>query len=245
MSPAEVIADGADDAVDALITTDLYSVQNALSGGDGEQSVRECGLVIRRPVVYDLDPGDFPAMARRRDASRLQFVLVHFRFDLEPPAGSRRYLGATFQVALDGVEARASAMHPPLLTTAADVERSRSFTLGPTMAFEGIGEFSLGELRFGRTFRYTELRPTIAPSGEGHSTFSWAYTPHDGEGLVPCSRATFAVVELPRDVEELDVTFSGSAMVQRRVAGIRLKFPSAHRPRRARMNVREGTFVEL
>ncbi|MDN3028253.1 hypothetical protein [Streptomyces sp. S.PB5] len=203
-----------------LAGIDLFSSDQALSPGTGGHGVREGGVTFGVPTVYTIRPQDFPGMERRPDVDQWNYVLVHFRFDLEALPRGRRYVSAQFKVAFDHPQSVALALYPELITTAVDVERSRTFTLGPTLAFAGLGELSLGEASFGRRFRFTQLHPVITSFGGGKRAFSWTFAAQQNAELVACARATFAVVQLPKDVGEFRTTFASEVEVSRRVLGV-------------------------
>lgn len=203
-----------------LAEIDLFSTDQTLSHGSGGHGVREGGVAFGMPTVYTIRPKDFPGMERRPDADRWNYALVHFRFDLEALPRGRRYVSAQFKVAFDHPKSIALALYPELVTTAVDVERSRSFTLSPTLAFASLGEFSLSEASFGRRFHFTQLHPIITSFGGGRHAFSWTFTAQQNAELVPCSRSTFAVVQLPQNVGEFTTTFASEVEVSRRVLGV-------------------------
>jgi len=201
-----------------FLRQDLFSTGPALSGA-GEQGIREAGIDIGIPTVELLLPRDFPELRRRPDAARWTFVLLHFRYDLKPLPAGRNYHAAGFEVEIHHAQAAALELHPVLVTTSADVERSRSVKLGPSLKFEGAGEFSLGEIGLERTFRYTQLQPVITATGGGQPCFRWQYSaPPDGE-LIPHTRASLAVLQLPRAEPEYRLTFRTTAEVKRRRLG--------------------------
>jgi hypothetical protein len=243
MSVTEIVVDDPHSAAGTLVRDDLFSVDQALGAEDHARGVREGGIAVRHPAVYDLRSGDFPTLGRRKDAHLWHFLLVHFRFDLEELPGGRHYERARFTVQLGDVRSIAVALHPEHVNTQTDVERSRTFTLGPSLTFEGIGEVSLGEVTFGRRFSYTQLQPVITSSGNGHHVFAWSYRAQKDVGLVAAGRATFAVLQIPRRLEELEFSFDTEVVIKRRVLGIPREIGAQSIGRRARLRVRDGVFT--
>jgi hypothetical protein len=226
-----------------LVTQDLYSADRALSAGSRELGVREGGVTIGIPTVYTLWPADFPAMARRPDVHRWRYLLVHFRFDLEELSSRRRYNEARFIVEFDHPQTVALSLHPELVVTTTDVEKSRIFTLGPTLAFTDAAEISLGDAAFGRRFRFTQLHPVITSFGAGRGTFSWTFTAQENAALIPCSRATFALLQLPTDTAELNGRFKSEVVVSRKVLGIFEPITADADAQAFTFRPDEGTFV--
>jgi len=201
-----------------LLRQDLFSTGPSLSGA-GEQAIREAGVDIGIPTTELLLPREFPELRRRPDAGRWTFVLLHFRYELMPLPARREYRTASFEVEVHHAEAAALELYPVLITTSVDVERSRSVRLGPSLKFEGVGEFSAGDVSFGRSFRYSHLQPVITARGGGKPCFRWVHSaPPDGE-ILPHTRASFAVLQLPRAETQYRVTFRTEAEVTRRILG--------------------------
>ena len=193
-------------------------------------------------LVYDLGPAALESLARRRDADRWRYLVIHFRFDLEELTETRRYRRARFTVELGHRDCLALALHPELVTTQSDIERSREVVVGPTLTFEGAGEFSAGEINLGRTFRFTQLHPVITASGGHHHEFSWSYQSQQGLDLFSCTRATLALLQIPRNLEEMDITFTSDVTVSRRRLGMDRSVDAPGTELRSRLLVREGVF---
>lgn len=201
-----------------LFRQDLFSTGPSLSGA-GERAIRKAGIDIGIPTAELLLPRNFPELRRRPDAGNWTFVLLHFRYDLKPLPTGREYHTACFEVEIHHAQAAALELHPVLITTSVDVERSRSVKLGPSLKFEGIGEFSAGDVGFGRSFRYSHLQPVITARGGGKPCFRWVHSaPPDGKILLH-TRASFAVLQLPRAESQYRVTFRTVAEVARRRLG--------------------------
>jgi hypothetical protein len=208
-----------------------------------DRPIREAGVQVRQPTVYRLSPGDFSELRRRPDFHRWLFQLVHFRFDLEALPRGHQYGWASFQVAFDRDDARFMEVHPVLVTTSVDVEKASTFTIGPDLTFEGLGGGSLGNVTIDRRFRYTRLEPVITAFGAGSSVVRWEFSPSSGSELAPHARATFAVLQLPRDVEDLQVTFDTEATISRTVLGVLNSHSVASDMSVAMFRPREGTFT--
>ncbi len=160
-----------------------------------------------------------PANRRRPDAHRWRFVLIHFRFDLEELPPGRSYTEARFAVEFDDSQTRALELHPDVIMTEADVQKSRTFTVGPSLKFAGV-DASLGHVSMERKFEFTRLHPVITSLGAGQSTFSWKFTAGKNIQLFACSRAALALLQLPKTTEQFTGTIRFGAQVRRRIAGV-------------------------
>jgi hypothetical protein len=103
--------------------------------------------------------------------------------------------------------------------TESDVQKSRTFTLGPTFKFAGA-EASPGHVSFERRFEFTQLQPVITSFGAGRGTFSWKFTPSKNIELFASSRAVFAVLQLPKTAEQFTGTIRFQTQVSRRIAAM-------------------------
>jgi hypothetical protein len=204
---------------------------------------REAGVRVHQPTVYRLSPGDFSELRRRPDFHRWLFQLVHFRFDLEKVPPRHEYISASFSVAFDRDDARFMEVHPVLVTTSVDVEKASTFTIGPDLTFEGLGGGSLGNATVERRFRYTRLEPVITAFGAGSPAVRWEFSPSSGAELTPHARATFAVLQLPRDVEELALAFNTEATISRPRLGVLHSVLAESDTSVAVFRPREGTFT--
>jgi hypothetical protein len=214
-----VIADAPLDPEQILLTQDLFSSDQTLGPGEGELAVRETSITLGQPTVYVLRPGDMPANRRRPDAHRWGFILIHFRFDLEELPPGRSYTEARFAVEFGDSQTIALELHPDMITTETDVEKSRTFTLGPTLKFAGI-DVSPGQVSIERRFEFTRLHPVITSFGAGSNTFYWKFTADKNNELFACSRAAFALLQLPRTTEQVSGTIRFRTLVSRRIAGM-------------------------
>jgi hypothetical protein len=208
-----------------------------------DRPTREAGVQVRQPTVYRLSPGEFSELRRRPDFRRWLFQLVHFRFDLETLPRDRGYSWASFQVEFDRDDARFMEVHPVLVTTSVDVEKASTFTIGPNLTFEGLGGASPGNASIDRRFRYTRLEPVITAFGAGSPAVRWEFSPSSESDLTPHARATFAVLQLPREVEELRVRFDTEATITRTVLGVFSSHSAASDMSVAVFRPREGTFT--
>jgi len=220
VTPDEIIiADAPLDPGQVLFTQDLFSSDQTLAPGEGTLAVRETSVTLGQPTVYVLRSGDMPANQRRPDAHRWRFVLIHFRFDLEELPPGRSYTESRFTVKFDDSQTVALELHPDVVMTETDVEKSRTFTLGPTLTLAGI-EVSPGHVSMERRFEFTRLDPVITSFGAGRSTFSWRFTAGTNSELFACSRAVFALLQLPKTTDQFTGTIRFQTQVSRRIAGM-------------------------
>ena len=220
MTPDEsIIADAPLDPEQILFTQDLFSSDQTLGPSEGELAVRETSITVGQPTVYVLRSGDMPANRRRPDAHRWRFVLIHFRFDLEKLSPGRSYTEAHFAVEFDDSQTVALELQPDMILTETDAQKSRIFTVGPTLTFAGA-DASLGHVSFERRFEFTQLHPVITSFGAGRSNFSWKFTASKNIELFACSRAVFSLLQLPKSTEQFTGTIRFQTQVSRRIAGI-------------------------
>lgn len=240
MDGIDVSADApATDAGEPLFRQDLFTV--GLFKAD--RRPRDAGVQVRQPTVYRLTPGELSELRRRPDYRRWLFQLIHFRFDLEALPPGRQYSSASFSVAFEREDARFMEVHPVLVTTSVDVEKASTFTIGPDLTFDGLGGGSLGNAALGRRFRYTRLEPVIAAFGAGGPEVRWEFSPSAESELTPHARATFAVLQLPKDVEDLRITFESEATISRSVLGVLHSHNAVSDTSAAVFRPREGKFT--
>jgi hypothetical protein len=82
-----------------MLVLDLYTTEPVLGE---DRLVRAARVSFGRPMIYPVRPGELdPLLDRRPDRDQRKFMLLHFPFDLEPPAPNRRYESATVRVDFD------------------------------------------------------------------------------------------------------------------------------------------------
>ena len=223
---------------------DLYSEAQTLDDDPRPRPVREGGISFGRPGVDPLDLDDFPDYVRRRPAIRSRsFALLELPFDLDELDGARRYVRARYRVDLNTPDAVARSLWPELVTTAVEVERSRSFGLQADLTLGAVPGAPSAEFSAGRTFRYTELRPLVASFGVGRSAFSWTFTAQEGQPLFPSGRRVFAVIDVPAGTPAVLGTFVAEVEVARRRLGVWTSPDIPPRGRPFRLQLTDGSIT--
>jgi hypothetical protein len=199
-----------------LCREDLTSEAQTLGPDVGNRSMREGGIAIGRPRIVILRPGELPEVMRRRPGiAERAFVMTHLLFDLEEMRGSRRYREARFQVVLNVPDSVAHSLWPMLVTTEAEVERTRTFGVQLDLSFGAVEGAPSLELGRDTVFRFTSLQPVITAFGVGQRQFSWTFSSQPTADLEPGNRSVFAMLDLPTGTPSITGTFEWEVGVAR------------------------------
>jgi hypothetical protein len=225
-----------------LAHDDLYSEVQTLGEDSAPRTVREGGISFGRLNLYELSLDDFPELVRRRPGVRTRaFALLEFPFDLDELSGPRRYTEARYRIELNTPDAIASSLWPTLVTTTAEVERSRTFGVQADLSLGALDGAPGLEFTVGRTFRYTDIRPVLTSFGAGRSVFSWTFTAQEGQPLVPSGRRVFAIIELPAGTPTLLGDLIGEVIVARKRLGVFEPIETRPCRRPFRLQLADGT----